>query len=63
MDNQVKNRQIYNREIVKKISEMVEKYPDLRFTQILLCMEILDKKRDLFYEESLTTLMRIKDIQ
>jgi hypothetical protein len=62
MDNQVKNRQIYNREIVKKISEMVEKYPDLRFTQILLNMEILDKKRDLFYEESLTTLMRVKDI-
>lgn len=29
------NRYLYNKAILSKLSELVEKYPDLRFTQLL----------------------------
>jgi hypothetical protein len=42
MDHKQKigKRQEANRQILKKISEMVEKHPDLRFHQILQSMKI-----------------------
>lgn len=48
-------RQEANRELVRRISEMVEMYPDLRFQQILMINGISDGT-DKFNEESTTTL-------
>jgi hypothetical protein len=52
------NRLESNREIVKILEELVEKYPDLRFNQILLGFNII-KEND-FYKESVVLLDRIK---
>lgn len=35
------NRKLYNKAIVDKLQELVEKYPDLRFGQILINTDIL----------------------
>lgn len=48
-------RQEANRELVEKISEMVEAYPELRFHQLLMINGISNGK-DQFYEESEVTL-------
>ena len=48
-------RQEANRELVRRISEMVEMYPDLRFHQLLMINGISDGT-DKFNEESVTTL-------
>lgn len=65
------NRQEANRVILKKISEMVEGAPDLRFQQILINMGVNQTEmigaapnermmcKDLFHEESVKTLERI----
>lgn len=36
------NRLVYNRAIIGKLSELIEKYPDWRFGQILINSEILE---------------------
>lgn len=36
----IESRQKANRQILEKISETIEKYPELRFHQILLILEI-----------------------
>lgn len=38
----IEQRQIANREIVKILSDMVERYPDLRFGQILAITEAIE---------------------
>lgn len=64
-------RQQANREILKNIEEMVNKYPDLRFGQILVNLGIIQYQRDPasfdiigikdpFNEESVVTLNRIR---
>jgi hypothetical protein len=67
------NRQDANRKIVEEISKAVEKYPDLRFHQLLYNIDvqipvpILDNNghqagmhfEDLHHEESTKTLERI----
>ena len=64
-------RQTANREILKDINEMVEKYPDLRFGQILVNLGIVQLikdpasfdiigVKDPFNEESIVTLYRIR---
>lgn len=65
------NRQEANRVILKKITEMVEAAPDLRFHQILINMDVNQTEmvgiapnermmcKDLFHEESTKTLERI----
>ena len=53
----IKQRQTANLEILKILDIVVNRFPDLRFTQILT---ILNLDRDLFYEESVDTLERIK---
>ncbi len=50
-------RQEANRELVRRISEMVEMYSDLRFHQILMINGISDGT-DQFNEESTVTLMK-----
>lgn len=63
-------RQECNREILKLISEIIEKNPDLRFGQILVALGIVEgnfneehiyRIRDPFYEESIDMLNRIKN--
>lgn len=53
-------RQKYNKLILERLSKLVDKYPDLRFGQILANTEIITYKNDYdemvvedpFYEES-----------
>ena len=52
-------RQEYNKKIIKLLELVVEKYPDLRFCQILSTLD-LDKNN--FHEESDVTYKVIKDI-
>lgn len=66
-------RQAANREIIEILSDMVEKYPDLRFGQILAITETLEYVpsprpdddsiviKDPFNEESVDTWVRIRD--
>jgi hypothetical protein len=68
----IKNRQKANSELVKKLSELVIAYPDLRFGQILVnfgfIKQIVDHydcsivlTEDPFNEESIDTLKRVKE--
>ena len=65
----IKKRQEANREIVKLVSDVVDKYPDLRFGQILANLSIIEydygadkvTPKDIFYEEPVITLNRIKN--
>ena len=62
-------RQKYNRLILEKLSKLVEKYPDLRFVQILVNCNIIVYKNDYdevvpidpFYEEPEITWNRVKN--
>ena len=54
----IQKRQSSNLEIVNLLSKVVERHPELRFTQILSALG-LDKDR--FYEESVDTLQDIKN--
>lgn len=61
------NRRDYNREIIGKLSEIVEEYPDFRFGQILFNFVLTYSQSELgqihiddpFYEEPKVTLDRI----
>ena len=53
----IQQRQTANLEILKILNMIVNRFPELRFTQILTNLN-LDK--DLFYEESVDTLAHIK---
>lgn len=58
----MENRQENNKKIIKYIARYIEKFPDLRFNQILwicgLCVHD-SSGTDLYYEEPSTTLKRI----
>lgn len=52
------NRQEYNRKIVKIISDLIERNPDMRFCQLLAAAGLPyhnESDKDLFYEESSVT--------
>lgn len=58
-------RQECNREIINKLSEIVEKRPYLRFNQMLWALDIISHNdlgdiKDNFYEESSVTLDKVK---
>jgi len=55
----IKKRQTANLEIISLLSNIVEKYPELRFCQILT---ILNLDKDRFYEESVDTLQELKKL-
>lgn len=69
----IEQRQIANREIVKILSDMVERYPDLRFGQILAITEAIEyipdsrpyidtvDVKDPFNEESVDMFVRMRD--
>jgi hypothetical protein len=62
-------RQDYNRKIISKLSELIEKYPDLRFGQLLVDCDIIRQEPraddiltiDPFNEESKITWERMKN--
>lgn len=56
MDDKIRSRYQYNCAIISKLSQLVEKYPELRFIQLLQAIGIVDADgRDRFYEESIDT--------
>ena len=55
----VSNRLKTNEKIVEKISEMVKRCPELRFTQLLWALGFYDGQ-DNFYEEPEQTLAKIE---
>ena len=62
------NRKLYNTAIVEKLKELVNKYPDLRFGQILVEAEIIRyyndpswAVKDPYYEEPEVTWERMKN--
>lgn len=60
--NVVGKRQTVNRQIVAKISDLVERYPDLRFGQILTILNVVDTD-NLFNEEPSEILNRVNSIK
>lgn len=68
----IEQRQIANREIVKILSDMVDRYPDLRFGQILAITEAIEyipdsrpyidtvDVKDPFNEESVDMVIRMR---
>lgn len=54
-----------NIQILSELSKLVEKYPDMRFIQLLEAIDISDPMerggKDIFYEESSYTLEYIKE--
>lgn len=62
-------RQKYNRKIISKLTELVEKHPDLRFGQLLVDCDIIKLvpvdsivlAKDPFNEESVDTWNRMKE--
>lgn len=61
LNDDISNRQKYNICILKLIADVVKKYPDLRFHQILQILEIeTPDDEDLFNEESKVTFEKIK---
>lgn len=72
IQEKIKNRQTANSELVKKLSELVIVYPDLRFGQILVNFGFIKQEidhydcsivltEDPFNEESVDTLKRVKE--
>ena len=65
----MKNRKLFNTAIVRKLQELVEEYPDLRFGQILVNAGIIELQMmgdrliaiDPFNEESEITWERMKN--
>ena len=56
------HRQEANKELMKIISSYVEKYPELRFGQILEGFGFVVQDTDTFNEESVDTLKRVKEV-
>lgn len=48
-----------NREIVAKLSMLVEKYPEWRFHQLLMNVGIEEPGQDKWYEESDATMVKL----
>ena len=58
--DKVKMRQEYNYKCLDILKEMIENYPDWRFTQIIFNIGLAE---DRFYEESIDTFEKIKNIK
>lgn len=53
------NRLLYNRAIINKLSELIEKYKDLRFGQLLIDCDVVPDNLETFFEESEITWNRM----
>ena len=58
----ISHRQEANKELIENLAVYVEKYPDLRFGQILEDFGFVMKDTDLFNEESVDTLERVREV-
>ena len=69
----IEQRQVANFNILNKIEKVVKENPHLRFGQILANLGVINYEHDYindvsivkdpFHEESVTTLMRMKDME
>ena len=59
--NKVLQRHESNKKLIDKLSNLVDKHPDLRFGQILIAYGFVKSDTDLFYEEPIDTLKNIRD--
>ena len=55
----MKNRKLYNIAIIRKLQELVEKYPNLRFGQILVNSEVIQLEEVLLDGQRETVLKGI----
>lgn len=62
MQEKISHRQEANRELIQNLSAYVEMYPDLRFGQILEGFGFVVEDTDLFNEESVDTLERVRKV-
>ena len=46
-------------EILQALLDVVEKWPDVRFGQLLTAMDVTALERDIFYDESTVILARV----
>ena len=58
----ISHRQEANRELIENLAVYVEKYPDLRFGQILEIFGFVINDINLYNEESVDTLERVRKI-
>jgi len=49
-----------NEQILQHLYRIAKENPDLRFHQLLSCVDVLSPNTDLFYEESEETLRRME---
>lgn len=56
------NRHKDNLEIIRRLVEIMDTYPELRFQQILYTYKIVEESKDKFYEESSETLRKLNNI-
>ena len=56
-------RQETNKEIIKELEKLIDKYPDMRFCQLLwnIGIHVYTDNKDAFYDESSSTLELIKN--
>ena len=57
--NMIECRQKANLEIIDKLKSIIDKFPELRFQQILYILNISEKSVDKFNEESVETLKNL----
>ena len=62
MQEKISHRQEANKELSQNLSSYVEMYPDLRFGQILEGFGFVVEDTDLFNEESVDTLERVRKV-
>ena len=60
IEYKIKHRQEYNYKCLDKLKELIEKYPDWRFTQIIFNIGLAE---DRFYEESIDTFEKIENLK
>lgn len=56
----INDRRKDNLAIIRKIVEIMDNYPDMRFQQILYVYDIVEEGEDKFYEEPSETLRKLK---
>lgn len=55
----INDRRKDNLAIIRKIVEIMDNYPDMRFQQILYVYNIVEEGEDKFYEEPSETLRKL----
>lgn len=56
----IAKRQESNRQILAELAEQIEKYPELRFCQLLYKCGLIEQNKDYFYRESIDSLNDMK---